>query len=659
MSVRIRPYSYSRRVNVSSITTQKTQTQPIDYGKGLFTGVPNDIQPKDTLRYITDYRFQGVGQYKTRRGCDHYTVAVGETQNVAITATTGAADATFTNSTWLAQKITATASGVMTRLDIRMKRPSTSAGVPVVCLYTDVGGSPGQRLSISSLPESNVTSSYNYLTTYHMQAPTITNGSSYWVVVYLQPSSVTPFNISSTTSATTAKVSTSAGNSWSSTTYALNVRMYTSTAGGIKGVYRAYRPDGSGVTFFAHGTNIYKVDDVTGVATSVDSGIAAQSTRVRFEYAKDTLFYTDGVGKPRKYDYTTAAPITAAPNNARNIIKHVGLMWFMNANDNNGGYYSNFEDYEVFTSTDFFNEPAPNTSDPLTAWSTLNGILYMFTKRNKRQIMGTDTATFESNDAFAQKGTFSQESVVADDNNIYFASQDGVYKFNGTYEKNIFESVIDDYTSISFKDDIHLELHDNKLYVWYRPNGQDEVSECFVYNTLYDVMESLDLETRVGRAFARKNQDGRFIQASNRAGVLYYGELQTNDYHNLGAPLYAEVRTAYDHFGSPQQKKRITYWRPILQSVQGNYTIEAGFAADYSDDVNYTNIDVQAMGFEYDDAGSLYDTATYASSSAVYNTSLNIYGDAYRWQRRYKHHAAHEPVEFAGEVLKIQTRRLR
>jgi hypothetical protein len=289
----------------------------------------------------------------------------------------------------------------------------------------------------------------------------------------------------------------------------------------------------------------------------------------------------------------------------------------------------------------------------------LNGVLYIFSRRNKQMLMGQDDATFKLDEAYAQKGTFSQESVVFDENYVYFASDDGVYQFNGTGEKNILKGVIGDYTGILYKDDIHLELHDNKLYTWYRPNGAAEVSECFVYNTLYDVIEGVDTNTYVGRSFARHDTTDKFLQASNRAGVIYYGEQSTNDYHNLGSQLDAEARTSYDHFGSPQQLKRISYWRPLLESTQGNYTLQAGFASDYSDDVNYSNVSLQGTGYTYDDPATLYDSATYATNGVSTDTTLNIYGSAYRWQRRYKHRAAHEPITFSGEVLKVETQRLR
>jgi hypothetical protein len=492
-----------------------------------------------------------------------------------------------------------------------------------------------------------------------MQAPDITNATAYWIIMSLQESGVGTMYASSTTNSTNAKVSADSGQTWSSAAYSLNAKLYTATGGGAKGLTRVYRPDGTGVTFLAHGTNLYTINDSTGATTSVDSSISSFSSYVRFEFVNDILYYADGINKPRKYNFSSSSSVTASPYSVTNVMEHVGILFYFDKDDPTRLFYTNFGDYETFTSTDFIYVPAPKKSDHLTAMAKLNGVLYLFTQKNKHMLMGQDNATFRLDEAYAQKGTFSQESVAFDENYIYFASDDGVYKFNGTSEKNILEGVINDYTGILHKDDIHLQLHDNKLYVWYRPNGEAEVSECFVYNTLYDVIESVDGNTYVGRSFARHDTTGKFLQASNRAGVVYYGEQATNDYHNLGSQLSAEAMTAYNHFGSPQQLKRITYWRPIIQSTQGDYTLQAGFAADYSDDVNFSNISLQGAGYTYDDAASLYDVATYAASTAATDTTLTIYGSAYRWQRRYKHYAAHEPIEFAGEVLKIQTRRLR
>lgn len=648
-----------RPVPIPSVSTEKAQTKPIDYKGGLFTGGPNDLQPAKTLRFVADMRFNGIGKYRTRKGCDHYSVAIGEAVNVEVTSTTGAADKGFTTTTWYAERVTATATGPACRLDIRLKNSASATGTVMLRVYSDSSGSPGTLLATTSISETDIASSYNYETAYSMEAPTITNGTAYWVAVGLQESGTGTMYVSSTTNSTNAKVSTNSGQTWTAGAYSLNVKLYTATAGGVKGLTRIYRPDGTGVTFLAHGTNLYTVNDSTGATTSVDTGISSSATHVRFEYVNDVLYYTDGVGEPRKYNFSAASTVSASPYNAFNVMEHVGILFYFDKDDPNRLFYTNFADYETFTSTDFIYVPAPKKADHQTAMAKLNGILYLFTKRNKFMLMGQDNATFRLDEAYAQKGTFSQESVVFDENFVYFASDDGVYKFNGTSEKNITKGIIEDYTGLLHKDDIHLQLHDNKLYIWYRPNGQAEANQCVVYNTLYEVIESVDYNTFIGRSFARHDTTDKFLQASNRAGVVYYSERSTNDFHNLGSPLVAEVRTAYDHFGSPQQQKRITYWRPIIQSAQGNYSLQAGFAADYSDDVNFSNVPLQGSGYTYDDPDTLYDFATYASAVANTDTTLNIFGSAYRWQRRYKHHAAHEPIEFAGEVLKIQTRRLR
>lgn len=648
-----------RRIPVPTVTTEKAQTKPIDYKNGLYNGVPNDLQPAKTLRYVMDMRFNGIGKYRTRKGCDHYSVALGEAINDEVTATTGAADKGFTTTTWYAEKLTATTDGVADRIDIRLKNSASATGTVLLKIYSDSSGSPGTLLATTSIAQTSITSSYAYVTAHVMQAPDITNTGFYWVAVGLQESGAGTMYVSSTTDTTNAKVSNDSGQTWSAGTYSLNVKLYTAAEGGVKGLRRIYRPDGTGVTFFAHGSNLYTVNDSTGATTSVDSSISSSSTHVRLEYVNDVLYYTDGTGKPRRYNFTNAAEVTTSTYNATNIMEHVGILFFFDKDDPTRLFYTNFADYEVFTSTDFIYVPAPKKADHLTAMAKLNGILYPFTRGNKYMLMGQDNATFRLDEAYAQKGTFSQESVVFDENYVYFAADDGVYKFNGTSEENILKGVIDDYTGLLHKDDIHLELHDNKLYVWYRPNGDAQTNECFVYNTLYNVLETVDSNTWVGRTFARHDTTDKFLQASNRAGVIYYSEQSTNDHHNLGSPLAAEVRTAYDHFGSPQQLKRITYWRPIIQSTQGDYTLQVGFAADYSDDVNFSNVSLQGSGYTYDDSATLYDSATYAAGAATTDTTLNIFGAAYRWQRRYKHHAAREPIEFAGEQLKVQTRRMR
>jgi hypothetical protein len=648
-----------RRAPIAGVRTRETQVSPIDFTGGLNTGSPNDLQPEKTLRYLADMRYLGFGKYETRKGCDVYSVPIGEAVNVETTSTAGAADAGLTTTTWIAEKVTATADGVASKLLVNIKNSASAVGTVIVALYSDNSGVPGDLIARTSIDSADLTTSYAYTGGAVIQVPTITTSDEVWVVVYLQESGSGTMYVSSTTNSTNAKTSADNGQTWSAAAFSLNVKLYTATAGGVKGITRVYRPDGSGTTFFAHGENIYSVNDTDGTTTSVDSSINASSTHVRFDYVNDVLYYVDGVGKPRKYDFSASSEVSAAPGNAVTLIEHVGLLFYVDKADQSLVYFSNFADYDTFTSTDFQYFPAPKTSNRIVGLAKLNDVLYLFAKADKFMLLGSDNATFLPTYANAQKGTFSQESLVYDQNYIYFASDDGIYRFNGTFEENIAEDIIDDYTSILSKDDINLELHDNKLYVWYRPNGSASTQECLVYNVLYDVWEGKDLNTPIGRSFARHDTSDLFLQASNNSGTVYYSERASNDYNNLGDIVQAEARTAYNHFGSPQQEKRITYWRPIITTQSGNYSMQAGFAADYSNDVNFSDVVLQGQGSLYDDVASLYDAINYASAGASTDTTLEIFGSAQRWQRRYKHYAAREPFVYSGEVLKIQTRRLR
>lgn len=651
----------SRVVPIPSTTSDKTRPIYNDFRKGLVTYVPNDSRPKESLSYMTDSRASSVGEYKTRQGCDFYSVPIGETVNVQVTSTTGAADKLFSTTTWLAEKLTAAATAQLSRVDVRLKNTSAT-GTVIVAVYSDDSGTPATLLARSSIASADITGSYAYLSARFIEAPTITNGTAYWVVVYTQTSGTGSYILSSTTNSTNAKTSTDGGQTWSSASYSLNAKLYTATAGGVKGMFRAYRPDGTVKTFMAHKTFLYTIDDVTGATTPIDTGIDANSTYVRFEYVNDKLYYVTGLQKPRVYDWVSSSEVSTALGNARSIIEHVGILFYLDSTDLTKMFFSNFAVYDTFTSTDFIYIPAPKRSDYAVGFGKLNGALYPFTRLNKYVLYGQDNATFRLDEAPAQKGSYTQESIVWDDNYIYFASDDGVYQFNGTSEKNLMFNeglgILDQYMELLDKDNCVLEVHSNRLYVWYTPNGMPDNSRCFVYNLVLQVWESNDTQTFIGKAFGRKDAGNLFLQASNRIGAIYLGEQSTNDYTNLGEVMSFELRTPYEPFGKPEELKWIPYWRPHFQTTAGDYSVQCGFATDFSDDATYYDLELQGSGFTYDSADSLYDSATYAAAADISNTTLEMYGEAKRWQRRYKHTAAREPVEFTGETLQVESQRM-
>lgn len=651
---------FRRPVPVPSVGTQKAQTKDYEFVKGLNTNNSNDDMPQDQLRYITDAREPELGKWRTRLGNDFLSTPVGEAINVQETSITGASSFNFSTTIWAAQKVTAASTGRLSAIEVRIRNTASGTGTIVVAFYSDSSGSPGTELARSTIPAASLTSSYQYLKARFITCPDVTNGTAYWVVVYVQAGGTNSYQISNTTNSTNAKTSTNSGVSYATRTYSLNVKVYTATSGGVKGNIRVKRSNGTVYTFFAHGSDLYSVNETTGAVTSVDSGLNSAATFCRFGFVNDTLYYVTGLQKPRKYDFTTASEVTGAPENAALIIVHKGVVFYISATDVTKMFYTNFAAYDAFTSTDFIYVDAPKTSDPVRAFAKLNGNLFPISRNNKFVLYGDDNATFRLDEAPGQKGTFSQESVIYDQNYIYLASDDGIYRYNGAEEKNISRDILNRWTELTNKENTVLELYNNRLYVWYTPNGQSENTECFVYNTVYQHWESVDTHAYIGRAYARFEVADKFLQSSNRIGMVMFAEQATNDYNTMGEPLLWDMRTHYNHYGTPAQYKRCPTFRPHFDAQSGNYAVQIGYATDFNESATFTDLNLQSSASRFDTGVTFNSGATFGGAQQVnpMDTAPIIPGDWRRLQIRYKHEAAREPVYFDGHILAIETQRL-
>jgi hypothetical protein len=440
---------------VPSIGTRSTTYELDDYSYGMDSYTSNDKFPvnnggSNRWRLAQDTRIITLGESETRKGFDYYSAAAGETQDQAITSTTGADDKAFATTTRIAQKFTTASAGALSRLDINMKNPSSLAtGVVMIAVYTDVSSAPGVLLAQTSTNSINITSSNSYVSFYFASAPTLTTATSYWIVAYVQSVGSGSYSWAATTSATTAKVSTDSGTTWSTTSFAMNFKQYYATVGGAKGLIRVTKNDGTKYTFKAHGTTLYTVNDGTGALTAIKTGLSASAIDYRFVFANDTLYYVNGYDGYRKYDFTTESQIRS--DNFTLICWHKGLMFLGGGVDPNAVLYSNFGEYEVFTSTDFVYAGAPKTGDPPVAFNSLNGYLLVRCKNNNFILSGDDNATFTMEQAPDQKGTYTQETVTQDEQFVYFLSDDGVRRSNGTESKLMSRAIYEDVKNISHK----------------------------------------------------------------------------------------------------------------------------------------------------------------------------------------------------------------
>ena len=318
--------------------------------------------------------------------------------------------------------------------------------------------------------------------------------------------------------------------------------------------------------------------------------------------------------------------------------------------------------YDKFCVDFYQNFPAIKTGDPLTAMFNLSGVLYFQTRRNKYLMYMQSADSWSQQASNAQGGTFSQESVVCDLNYAYYANDNGVYSFDGSSEQSLTQNTIQNaYDAIPNKETIRLDLFKNRLYVFFS-NNNTELNSCFVYNINLRVWESFDSNTYIGATSARQNASGRFLCGHSRIGLIMENEAEDGDYSSLGQPLAFNLETSYQPFGQTSCFKRITKWRPEFATSEREYSVECGYALDFTDQVKYAfSIDLTRQQASVID-GYIWDNPSDYGVPAIptrHTTTPKVNGQFYRCQIRYQHIAAFEPVIFRSHTLTIQTQRIR
>jgi hypothetical protein len=651
---------------VPRIFSPSTTYEINDYSNGYNSFLSNDKFPFESgktsmWRLAQNARITTLGEYGTRKGVDFHSSAAGSTQDDAITSTAGAADQSFSTTARIAQVFTSNVSQRLNKIEINIKNASSGTGTVMVEIWTDSSGSPGAMLARSSIAASSLTSSYQYLTARFIEAPEIASSTDYWIVVYVQATGLNSYSWSSTTNETTALTSTDSGVTWSAASFAMNFKEHYSTSGAVIGLHRAYKSDGTKKTLFVQGTTLYSVDDVTGALTTVKSGLNASATKYRFVTVNDIVYYVNEYDGLRKWDFTTESQVSAT--NYSLIAVHKGFLFLRTTLDPNKVIFSNFADYETFTSTDFIYVPSPKTGDPVVALKPLNGYMLFLTLNNKHILSGDDNATFSLDEAPDQKGTYTQETVDADSNFIYYLSNDGVYRSNGSEAQILSADIYQEIVDLPNKDDACVKVNNGHLYVWYTPSGTVGNSRCYVFSLNYGdnggTTESIDTNSFVSRAVSGFQDDNVMLVGSSKIGQVYWHEQSSNDYTNLGGDIDFELRTHYIVGVSPAVRKEVRYWEPRFGAQSANYTISAEYSTDLRDNwTTYNEPNVQGAGITYG-SGKTYGSGETYGTTAEVQSYLYIPGEYRRIAIRYKHYATRQPHTFLGHTFVVQSRRLR
>lgn len=633
----------------------------LDYSRGFNSYLANDAVPLDTLVKAQDARISTLGRMTTRKGANFYSNADGETEDDTQTTVTGAADQTIGTSTWKAATFTTTTAGRLTKVELNLKSNTGTAPI-IVEIYTNSSGAPGTKLATSSIKNSSVTGSYAYLTARFVEAPLLANATAYWIVAYQQTEGTGNYHWSSTTAATTSLTSADSGGTWSATSYDLNFKTHLSTDGGVKGLYRAYKSDGTKKTIMAAGTTLSSISEVDGSLTSIKTGLASGATDYRFATINDTVYYVNGVDAPRKWDFSTDSAWSGSgfPGAPSLIRAHQDLLWVNDTSDPTKLVFSNEDDYETAASTNFIYVPSPKYPENIVALESLNGALHVFTTGSKHTIYGVDKATFQLVESAARKGTFSQESIAKTRNAIYFMADDGVYRFNGVEDELISAPITDKIETIMNKDSVVLGVNGNRLNIYYRSSGSAYNDKCLVYNLDYGSWESEDTNQYVARAiqWTGGTDEFEYTTGSSLVGQAYKWGEESNDYSDLGCPLSFDIRTSYLHGNEPNALKIWKRWYPRFKKQTRSFDVTVATDDEFNDSPTEYSVSVGAGGVTWGGGAEWGDGSVYGSSKFG-SDRKHLSGQAYYRQYRISKSGVNVPVEFLGHTLQIQKKRLR
>ena len=282
--------------------------------KGLDMVSPVDLMKSGRTPYAKNFRLYAQQAddrqvaVSNRKGSGFYMNPLGETKTLSQESVTGAATQSIgvvLNN--VLEKFTAPNSNRLSRLDIKLANPGTGRGTVLVEIWSDNAGQPYRKLATSSIENGDISVSADYITARFIQAPKLTSGSTYWIVLKVQDDGADGYTVATTTNTALAYVSNTGVTSPVAQTFSINYKLYTTAENAIRGIYRWNRANGNNLTIVVIGTTMYYVDEVTHMLVSFKTGLPADASYYSFTDMDNKLFWANSYDPLTMWDGTVEA----------------------------------------------------------------------------------------------------------------------------------------------------------------------------------------------------------------------------------------------------------------------------------------------------------------------------------------------------------------
>jgi hypothetical protein len=656
----------ARRRFIRTSGNNLTETNFFTLG-GLNLTLPDELMKENESPYAKNFRIFQDNDFDTRvavskrNGHAKYSIPLGETQREAEVSTLNAGDYSVGTTVWVAQQFTATATGRLTKIDLNIKNDSAGTGPLVVKIYSNNSGVPGTLLATSSILGGSITSSYAYISANFIEAPSVTNSTTYWVVLNQQAEGTNNYKVSTTNNTSLAKTSTSSGISWTSAAYSINYKTYISTDAPIKAIYRYYRSTTTPVTLIIAGTTLYSVNDSTGATTVISSTLSSTAVNYKFITANNCVYFVNGVENPKKLNGTSLTDIPGNPmtqlgasNYPIDICMHKGLLFLLGKDNKCIWSIEDGSSLEIFESTAFVYVPRVNTDDNVLAMLPYMDNLIFFNRNGKWALYGDRLANMQLKMLATSKGVAGTNALCQYGNFIYFVAPDGnIYIFNGATDKQIGGGIERIIKRAYNPATIRVISHDNKVRFYYAPSGSTALQHCVVYDAQLNYWY-WDTEIYAGYATVFNSQTDFevLVHGSSLVGAIYYAETGTSD---LGKPILFEYWTKYYSFGHPSKKHRIKRLYVFFRAGSGPYNIDVQIDVNSANKPTSNPVNLGASGATW---GAFEWGEGYVWGGDVLQpVRITVPGQAREHQIRFVQYGVDNPVDILGFTLYTRLRR--
>jgi len=667
-------FDFSSQRSLPAPSGSKAPIKAILNLRGVDFVTPTDLMTDGYSPFAKNFRLYAQQSddrrvaISSRKGPGFYITPLGEAESVTNVDVTGASTSEVGMLTKVhLQKWVAGNSNRLTRIDLKLGNNLSGRGPVTIKIYSDDAGTPSKLLSESSYLNGSISSTPGWLSARFYKAIKLTAGVSYWFVLEIQDDGANTYQVSTTTVGTKAFTTNAGLTEGVEQTFGLNFRTYTAVDSTFKGSYRFARDNGVNVTLVAHGTNMYKVDEGTQALVSIASGLSASATEYVFTNGDNKVFWANGYDSLKTWDGTTVATITdpELPILSQ-VAMHKDRLWGVSASDPNKLVFSENPGnpselpsgqqwYYAWLSVSFIYVPRPHNGSPVVGVVSFQDALHVFTQDRKYVITGYDRGSFFLREAIGNRGALSHRGMAVDENNIYFASDDGLYSYNGSSDVKISERIAPLFEGCPSKENITPIVWKGKVR-FYMASTLSPVNDiCLLYNKELKDFE-MDTETFVDNAvyYGDADDDQELIEFSSLAPVAFKAETQ---YNSLGAPIDFEYQFSYSSLDSPAQRKRLIKFFPLFQGVDSTFPVNIEMDKDFQNSPKTKDVLLVTNGnlmgdFEFGD-GTLFGGAT---SFKMHKLRFSGYG--YYWQLRVSRRAVNNRVAFIGAQFSYKTKRI-